>query len=187
MGGLNQILRSNWSKSAPVLLAMLAASQIQADADTTIVDGSGFAWGANIGWVNFRPDQPLNPDGAVVGEGFCSGLIWMANCDWVSLGDGSPADGVRYANNDGSDFGINHDGSGGLTGLAWGAAIGWINFGSDFDAAIPVPRVDLLTGQLSGYAWSPSCGWIDLGENGTHFVATKAFQIVDSDADNIDD
>ena len=170
-----------------LLVIFWSAGQRRAGADSTIVDGKEFAWAASIGWVNFRPDVPVVPDGAVIGQTFCSGLIWSESCGWINLGDGSPADGLRYANDDGADFGVNHDGLGNLVGLAWGEAIGWINFGQDYDAEIPVPQVDLLTGEMSGYAWSASCGWIDLGENGTHVVATGSFKVVDVDGDDIDD
>ena len=50
---------------------------------------------------------------------------------WIHLGDGTPANGIRYQNNSASDYGVNHDGLGNLSGLAYGANIGWINARGD--------------------------------------------------------
>ncbi len=84
-----------------------------------------------------------------------------------------------------NDFGVNHDGGGGLFGFAYGANIGWIKFAQDWNNP---PRVDLLTGQLSGYAYSANVGWVDLGSDAVHFVSTNAIDPgPDSDEDAIPD
>lgn len=62
-------------------------------ADTTITDTNHFAYGANVGWIECRGDVA---NGAVVGEYVCSGNILAANVGWISLGNGSPANGIRY-------------------------------------------------------------------------------------------
>ena len=68
-----------------------------------------------------------------------------------------PLNHIQYQNSSAADFGVNQDGLGNLSGYAYGANIGWINFESN-----GAPRVDLLTGKFSGYAWSANCGWISL-------------------------
>jgi len=115
-----------------------------------------FTWGANIGWCNWEGDVT---NGAIIGTHYCQGLIWDANTGWINLGDGSPANGFSYANTDGADAGVNHDGAGNLRGLAWGANIGWIRFEDTGQ-----PTVDLMTGAFSGYAWSANVGWLNLGD-----------------------
>jgi hypothetical protein len=158
------------------LLAPAAAS-----AATTISEPNKYAWGANIGWINWR-DANGGADGAVIGEFACSGWLWGANVGWIHLGDGTPANGVQYSNTLGTDFGVNHDGTGLLRGLAWGANIGWINF-----EATGNPRFDCTTGNFSGYAWSANCGWINLGD-GSFFVKTNTvLPGGDSDGDGIPD
>jgi hypothetical protein len=74
---------------------------------------------------------------------------------------------------------VNHDGSGGLSGWAYGANIGWILF----DPALSTPpRVDVSTGELSGYAYSANVGWINL-----EGVTTCVEEGTDSDGDSIAD
>src|ERR1035438_1802097 len=124
-------------------------------AATTIDSVNKYAYGANLGWMDWTGD---NAHGVVVGEYVCSGYIYSANVGWISLGSGSPANGIQYQNNSASDFGVNNDGLGNLSGYAWGANIGWITF----EQLYGKPKVNLLTGVLSGYVWCANCGWISL-------------------------
>ena len=111
-------------KTATLLLA-LASLLNTASAATTINSANKFAYGANIGWMDWRGDVA---SGAVVGEFVCSGFIYSANVGWIDLGDGTPGNGIRYQNMSAGDFGVNHDGAGTLSGFAYGANIGWIHF-----------------------------------------------------------
>ena len=140
---------------------------------------SNSAWGANIGWINFRGDQT---NGAVIGDFFCSGYIYAANAGWISLGNGAPQNGYSYANNSATDFGINHDGIGNLRGYAYGPNIGWVNFETTGN-----PRVDLQTGRFSGYIWSANAGWISLSNSFAVVKTDSFFAGNDSDGDGIAD
>lgn len=142
-----------------LLYSALAASTIDAT--------NRYAYGANVGWMDWRGDTN---SGAVIGEYVCSGYIYSANVGWINLGNGSPANGIRYQNNSAADFGVNQDGLGNLTGDAWGANIGWIVFETN-----GAPQVNLLTGVMSGYAWSANCGWISLS-NAVAAVQTDAIR-----------
>lgn len=126
------------------------------------------AWGANIGWTNWRPDfDSTNTEGVIVGEFICSGYAYAANVGWINLGNGfTPSAGhIYYSNSSATDFGVNYTadptqpGVGILRGFAYGANIGWINF-----EATGNPRVSLFTGTFSGYAYSANCGWINLND-----------------------
>ena len=121
---------------------------------TTINGTNHYAYGANLGWLDWRGDTN---HGAVIGTNVCSGYIYSANFGWISLGNGSPTNGVQYQNLSASDFGVNVDGSGNLSGYAYGANIGWINFTNP-----GTPKVDLASGSLSGSVWSANWGWISL-------------------------
>ena len=44
----------------------------------------GFAYGANIGWINF--ESTGNPE-VSLSTGRLSGFAWSANCGWINLGD----------------------------------------------------------------------------------------------------
>jgi hypothetical protein len=170
------------------LLLMALASLVFASAlsaASTVNPVNRFAYGANIGWMDWRGD---GANGAVIGAYVCSGSIYGANVGWIHLGDGTPADGVRYQNIAG-DYGVNHDGLGNLRGHAYGANIGWLTFtnqGTD-GALYEGPKVDLVSGRLSGFVWSANCGWISLN-NSFAFVQTDSLYYgPDSDGDGLPD
>ena len=158
-----------------------------ARAATTIDPANAYAYGANIGWVNWSGDE-IN--GAVIGEFICSGYIYSANCGWINLGNGTPANGIRYQNNSATDFGVNTqdysaDGRASeakLRGFAYGANIGWVNF-----EVLGNPRVDLATGQLLGFAYSANVGWIALNGTGVTLTTTSIAPGADTDGDGIPD
>jgi len=157
-------------KTKLFLLALLSAFSLQPSAlvhaATTIDPVNRYAYGANVGWMDWSGPNGEGTIGAVIGQYVCSGFIYSANVGWINLGSGSPANGIQYQNNSAADFGVNQDGLGNLSGLAWGANIGWINFASS-----GAPRINMITGQFSGFVWSASCGWISLS-NAVAYVQT---------------
>ena len=164
------------------LLAFGAATALHAA--TTIDNTNKFAYGANIGWVNWQGDVT---NGAVLGEYVLSGNIYSANCGWINLGDGTPVNGINYLNNSATDFGVNVMPSitpckVDLRGFAYGANIGWINFEN-----IGNPQVDIASGALSGYAYGANVGWINLGMFANSVVTTSIKKGIDSDGDGIAD
>lgn len=161
-------------------LAILACSAAVSFAGTTIDPAHPHAYGANVGWVNARGDAA---NGAAIGQYYCTGSVWSANCGWIGFGSGTPANGWRYSNASADDWGVNHDGEGRLTGYAYGANIGWVSFEQTFGR----PRVDLRTGNLSGYAWGANVGWIGLS-NAQAYVRTETLASgPDSDNDLLPD
>ena len=144
-----------------VLLGALATGR----AATTIDPAHSVAYGGNLGWTDWRGDTT---NGAVIGDYVCSGYLYAANAGWISLGNGSPTNGIRYQNLATNDFGVNHDGLGRLRGYAYAANLGWISF-EDTGA----PDVDLRTGNLSGSVYSANAGWISLS-NSVAFVRTQS-------------
>jgi hypothetical protein len=124
-----------------------------ASANTTINNTNKFAYGANIGWINWQADTN---SGASVGHYFCTGYVYSANAGWVGLGHG-PTNLRNYSNASKDDYGVNIEDGGQLRGFAYGANIGWINFEAQGN-----PRVDLLTGELHGSAYGANVGWISL-------------------------
>jgi len=149
-------------------LIVMTAKGVQA---TTTIDAlNRYAYGANIGWMDWTGGSGETATGAVIGEYVCSGYIYAANVGWINLGSGSPANQIYYQNNSATDFGVNQDGLGNLRGYAYGANIGWINFENN-----GAPKIDLITGQMSGYAWSANCGWISLS-NAVAYVQTDSIQ-----------
>jgi hypothetical protein len=72
---------------------------------------------------------------------------------------------VAYSNGSSADFGVNLDSSGYLSGFAYGANIGWINFQwhTPSDLETDRPRINLSNGAFTGYAYGANVGWINLG------------------------
>lgn len=138
-----------------------------AGAATTIDAVNRYAYGANVGWMDWRGDFT---NGAIIGEYVCSGYIYSANCGWINLGAGAPTNGIYYQNLSSNDFGVNQDGFGNLRGYAWGANIGWILFENT-----GAPKVNMATGDFSGYAYSANCGWISL-TNASAVVQTDSIR-----------
>ncbi len=64
-------------------------------------DGHQYAWGENVGWLNFDPSLGI---GITVDYDYITGYVWAENIGWINL---SPA-----------IAGVTNDGSGNLSG--WG-------------------------------------------------------------------
>src|SRR4051794_27712965 len=88
----NQVLLS-MALSIAVRLPLQAASNVVPDHST--------AWGGNVGWLNWRPDAQV---GVEAGQFVFAGSVYSANLGWISLGNGSPANGIQYSNASPADF-----------------------------------------------------------------------------------
>jgi|SRR5208282_4520344 len=155
------------SLAAAVLLSTLNPQLSTCFASTTIDPFNKYAWGANVGWLDWSGGSGETATGVVIGEYVCSGYIYSANVGWINLGSGVPTNGIYYQNLSANDFGVNQDGLGNLSGYGYGANIGWITFEQTYGQ----PKVNLLTGVLSGYVWSANIGWISLS-NAVAYVQT---------------
>lgn len=132
-----------------------------------------YAWGENIGWCTWLPAQE---GGVTLTPSVLSGYAWCENAGWLNFGDGAPADGYHYSNTSETDFGVNHDGAGGLYGYAWAENIGWVNFSTTKGTQVTVTPA----GELSGYAWGENVGWFNLG-------TSYGVRLADSDQDGVAD
>ena len=102
--------------------------------------GNHFAWGENVGWFNFKPNQG---PGVTVFADKLTGFAWAENIGWINL---NPMDG-----------GVLNDGVGHLSGFAWGENVGWINF-APMGGGV---TIDMSNGRFSGFAWGENIGWIN--------------------------
>ncbi len=99
----------------PVKSLLLTLLLLPADTgaqDSTIADNDALLWAANTGWILPRHSCPAPNSGLRCTDGCLGGFVWSANCGWINFGDGTPANGLRYANTDGSDSGVNLDAAG---------------------------------------------------------------------------
>ncbi len=132
--------------------SMVFAGDIDPDGD-----GHKYAYGENIGWINFASSQ----DAAVtVGNDAVTGYIWCENIGWINLS------------------GVTNDGAGNLSGRAWGENVGWISFScsntSSCSTADYGVKIDPVTGVFSGKAWGENVGWIsfDLQAQSAYIIIT---------------
>ncbi|MEI6287959.1 MAG: hypothetical protein WCP18_00010 [bacterium] len=117
-----------------LLLAVLFVPQ--ASAATNIVSTTyPYAWGENIGWVNFYTDG--NGD-LIVSSSTITGYIWNENFGWINMSPTwDPANG-----NVPNGYGVKNDNNGNLSGYAWGENIGWLSFNGI--------KINTSTGRFSG-------------------------------------
>jgi hypothetical protein len=111
-----------------------------------------WAWGTNVGWINFAPEF----GGVTVYSDHLEGYAWGENIGWLRLGTHEGGGAHTYANDAANTYGVNNDGVGNLSGYAWGTNIGWINFAPANGGV----WVDPVTGDFAGYAWGENVGWI---------------------------
>jgi hypothetical protein len=119
-------------------------------------DGSQYAYGENIGWLNFQPAVYPN---VIVDDYSVTGYAWAENVGWINL---SP---TQYG-------GVVNDGFGNLIGYAWGENVGWINFQPSYglitissDESFPSGVSIGPDGNFYGWAWGENIGWIHFGSS----------------------
>jgi hypothetical protein len=110
-----------------------------------------YAYGENIGWLNFEPNVAGPNVGATISDSNLTGFIWAENIGWINL-DPNDAD---------PNTGITNDGTGNLSGYAWGENVGWLNFdpnvpGDSNDYGVTIDS----EGNFDGWAWGENIGWI---------------------------
>lgn len=153
-------MMTSWSGKSPALTLvciLLLVCTAWAENVNPDEDGSRYAWGENVGWVNAEPSGEGGP-GAEVGDSLLTGFLWSENAGWVSLScENSGVCGTV-------DYGVTNDGEGNLSGYAWSENAGWINFScltngtcGSVDYGV---RIDPDTGDFSGYAWSENAGFV---------------------------
>ncbi|MEM7345116.1 MAG: hypothetical protein AAF485_12800 [Chloroflexota bacterium] len=111
-----------------------------------------FAWGTNVGWINFRPTHST----VVVYFDHLEGYVWAENIGWIRLGTHTGGGEHTYGNSGPTDYGVNNDGAGNLSGYAWSTNAGWINFNPTHSQV----TIDPDTGEFKGAAWSENIGWV---------------------------
>ncbi len=125
-------------------------------------DNSQYAYGVNVGWLNF---DPITGDGVQVASNRLTGWVWGENIGWISLSCENTSSCKRVS------YGVANDGNGNLSGFAWGENVGWINF----DPRVLGDRTDYgviidADGNFDGWAWGESTGWIRFDSSKTYNV-----------------
>ena len=133
-----------------ILFMLLIACTCYAENIDPYEDDSQYAYGENVGWLNFEPNVPGDPCdyGVTVSDTELTGFIWAENIGWINLWPST------YG-------GVINDDNGNLSGYAWGENVGWINFdpnvpGDDTDYGVIIDG----QGRFDGWAWGENIGWI---------------------------
>ncbi len=116
-------------------------------------DSSQYAYGENVGWINFKPSKG---PGVTVSDANITGYVWAENIGWINLDP----------NDNDPNTGIANDETGQLSGLAWGENVGWINFnpkvpGDSNHYSITIDH----DGNFDGWSWGQNIGWIHLASS----------------------
>lgn len=83
---------------------------LASETDGTVNSVNKYAWGEDVGWINF---SPTNGNVHITDSGL-TGYAWNDLYGWIHLNPTNNA--------------IMNDGEGNLTGYAWSENLGWINF-----------------------------------------------------------
>ncbi len=79
-----------------------------------------YAWSFTSAWINFRPSY----GGVTVYPDHLEGYAWSEQSGWIQLGSQGGGDSNYYTNTSATDWGVNHDGAGHLSGYAWSISTG---------------------------------------------------------------
>ncbi|MCB2178361.1 sortase [bacterium] len=152
-----------------IVIAFTAVNVVRAA--TGYVDPTyKWAWGTNIGWINFSPTH----GGVTVYDDHLEGYAWAENIGWIRLGTYAGGGAHTYANDAADTYGVNNDGAGNLSGYAWGTNIGWVNFNPTHGGV----TVDPTTGAFDGYAWAENVGWISFSGDTYQVAANNTLKIL---------
>ncbi len=122
------------SHSKSLFIALLSMLSLVMIPSISHAATTGYAWGENIGWIDFGSSA----GDVTVTDSALSGYAYGENIGWIAL------TGV-----------INNNGT--LSGYAWGENVGWIDFGPTLDGV----TINTSTGVFSGYAYGENIGWIN--------------------------
>ena len=162
-------------KAFVVCMVMLCqASLLYAENVDPYNDEMQYAYGQNVGWLNFEPNTG---NGVQVAGDKLTGYVWAENIGWINL---SPS---TYG-------GVSNDGAGNLSGYAWGENVGWISFSCENTAscgAVDYGVTINTDGEFSGYAWAENIGWINFNSADLYGYNVKACKVNFEDLANFVD
>ena len=166
----------------PALALALAGLAVVAAAENIdpAGDGSQYAWGENVGWINAEPSN-CSGCGVQVSTPDVTGWMWGENIGWINMSCRNNY-GASCTGSPGGTWGVTNDGAGNLAGYAWGENVGWISFSCTNNGTCGTVNygvaIDGPSGIFSGYAWGENIGWIRFSDS-----APVDYQVQTSDAD----
>jgi hypothetical protein len=145
------------------LLALLGTGILLAENVDPDADGSQYAYGENVGWLNAEPSGEGGPGVQVADDGL-TGWMWGESLGWVSLSCQNTASCGT------TDYVVTNDGAGSLGGYAWAENAGWISFSCETTSSCATASygvtIDPVSGEFAGRAWGENVGWISFASDG---------------------
>lgn len=144
----------NLNSVMTVVLILLCRAGVQAENIDPYENDSQYAYGENIGWLNFEPG---GGEGVQAANDKLTGYVWAENIGWVSLSCENTSS-CETAN-----YGVSNDGGGELAGYAWAANVGWISFSCENTGSCGTVDYGVTIddyGGFEGHAWAENIGWI---------------------------
>src|SRR3989338_1236187 len=141
---------------------VFAPTSFASNTDGTIDSTYKYAWGENIGWLNFGTTE-----GDVrVTDSSMTGYAWSENLGWIPLNcpNDSACNTVNYR--------VSNNGNGTLSGYSWSEDTGWISF-APTNGGVTIGT----SGELQGYAWGENTGWIVFNCSSTNSCATADYKV----------
>lgn len=125
---------------------------------TNIDSANNYAWGENVGWIDFG----LDIGNVEVLSDKVTGYAYGSNIGWISLNclNTNTCNSINY--------GVINDGNGNLSGYAWGENIGWIDF-----SGISINE----SGEFTGYAYSSNAGYVSFNCANTNTCSDINFKL----------
>ena len=157
----------------PVLIAVIMLCLVTVAYAANINSTNKWAWGANVGWLNF---DPTYGGGVTVYTDHLEGYVWAENIGWIRLGSDGGGGDPYYANTTKDNYGVNYNNavdSRALSGYAWGTSVGWIKF-DPTDGGVTIDS----DGKFDGYAWGENVGWIHFNADPAYLVQTDSPTVV---------
>ena len=118
---------------------------------------SKYAWGENIGWIDFGGLGDVR-----VTDAGMTGYAYGENIGWFSLNCSNTNSCATV------DYKVANDGNGDLSGYAWSENLGWIDF-----SAVSINS----DGEFTGYAYGENIGWLSLNCSNTDSCATVDYKV----------
>ena len=164
---------------APIVLLMLASNTAHATTNISSATTEHWAWNDIVGWVDFYNTDTVSVSSQQL-TGYASSSAGQISLDCATTSAGNLCGTSNYK--------VNNDGAGNLSGWAWNDAFGWISFcGGQGTTDCPgsISYEVLLTTSstrsvFSGYGWNDVVGWISFNCSDPNVCATSDYKVVTS-------
>ena len=164
--------------TAAVLCTVLASATLFAENIDPYDSNSQFAYGENVGWMNFEPNTG---DGVQVAPDKLTGYVWAENIGWISMSCENTSSCGTVS------FGVTNDGNGNLGGYAWAENVGWISFSCDNTSSCGTADYGVTIdadGNFDGWAYGENIGWIHLASTSPVAYKVQACVVTMDDLQN---